>query len=110
MAKKKSAAGEAERGGQAGTDGDQIKRRLSATKRKPRSWTFEMILADPPTKFDDHPLAGLSPEQRDDMRAQAFGRVLAAIAARKAESQGRHRDTADEQCPSIPKSSMPKNG
>lgn len=45
-----------------------------------------MILAEMPAEIGDHPLAGLAPEQRGDMRAQAFGRVLAAIATRKTES------------------------
>lgn len=42
-----------------------------------------MILTESPVQFDDHPLAGLSPEQREEVRVQAFGRVLAAIAIRK---------------------------
>jgi hypothetical protein len=47
-----------------------------------------MILTDSPVQLDDHPLAGLSPEQRDNVRAQAFGRVLAAIAIRKVDRVG----------------------
>lgn len=50
-----------------------------------------MILTEIPTEQNDHPLAGLAPEQRDDLRAQAFGRVLAAIATRKTEPP-RNRD------------------
>ena len=50
-----------------------------------------MILTEMPTEKNDHPLAGHAPEQRDDLRAQAFGRVLAAIAIRKMEPP-RNRD------------------
>jgi len=46
-----------------------------------------MILTAMPTELDDHPLAGLTKDQRDSVRVQAFGRVLAAIAIRKTGSQ-----------------------
>lgn len=54
--------------------------------RRRRTWTFDLILTTPPVHFDDHPLAGLSSELRDDLRTQAFGRILAAIAMRKSET------------------------
>lgn len=56
-----------------------------------------MVLAAMPTELDDHPLAGLSAEQRDGVRAQVFGRVLAAIALRRAGPQKRESEAADGQ-------------
>ena len=50
-----------------------------------------MILTEMPTEQNDHPLAGLSTNQRDLVRAQAFGRVLAAIAIPRTEPP-RNRD------------------
>jgi hypothetical protein len=54
-----------------------------------------MILTAMPAEPDDHPLAGLSPNQRGDLRAQAFGRVLAAIAIRKTGSQSCDPEAGD---------------
>jgi len=54
-----------------------------------------MILTEMPTEPDDHPLAGLTTDQRGDLRAQAFGRVLAAIAIRKTGSQSHEPEAAD---------------
>jgi hypothetical protein len=56
-----------------------------------------MILTAMPTQVDDHPLAGLSTDQRDLVRAQAFGRVLAAIAIRKTGPQSPESEAADGQ-------------
>lgn len=58
-----------------------------------------MILAEMPTELDDHPLAGLSPEQRDGIRAQAFGRVLAAIALRRTGIETTEEQERIEQSP-----------
>ena len=52
-----------------------------------------MIMVAPPTQVNDHPLAGLSPEQRANVRAQAFGRVLAAIALHKSGSESGDAET-----------------
>jgi len=56
-----------------------------------------MILTEMPTQLDDHPLAGLSTDQRDFVRAQAFGRVLAAIAIRKTGPQSPESEATDGQ-------------
>lgn len=105
MAKRRPTNGQTKSNGQPGTRGDQAQRRNPALRRSPRAWTFELILTDLPVQLDDHPLAGLSPEQREDVRAQAFGRVLAAIAIRKTEPE-RNRDAiqADGQYKPDPKS------
>ena len=56
-----------------------------------------MILTEMPTEQNDHPLAGLSTDQRDLVRAQAFGRVLAAIAIRKTGPQSPESEATDGQ-------------
>lgn len=64
-----------------------------------------MTLTEPPSQLVEHPLAGLSPDQRDTTRAQAFGRVLAAIALR--ETGGRPDQPPDRTEPS-PRTATPK--
>ena len=58
-----------------------------------------MILTEMPTELDNHPLAGLSTDQRDVVRAQAFGRVLAAIALRRTGSKPDEEQELVEQSP-----------
>ena len=50
-----------------------------------------MILDEPIPMFRDHPLSGLTPEERYAARVKALGRVLATIAMRKT-SRGSGRD------------------
>lgn len=95
MAKRKPANGQAIRNRRPGIQGDQVQQRISALPRSRRSWTFEMMLTEMPTEPDDHPLAGICADQRGDLRAQAFGRVLAAIAIRKTASQSHEPEAAD---------------
>ena len=52
-------------------------------KRRRRTWEFQMILDEPLPMFRDHPLSGLTPEERDAARVKALGQVLATIALRK---------------------------
>jgi len=42
-----------------------------------------MIVEEPISIFCNHPLAGLTPEERQAARVKALGRVLAKIAKRK---------------------------
>jgi hypothetical protein len=42
-----------------------------------------MILDEPIPMFRDHPLSGLTPEERGAARVKALGQVLATIAIRK---------------------------
>ena len=56
---------------------------LPKAKRRRRTWEFQMILDEPLPMFRDHPLSGLTPEERDAARVKALGHVLATIALRK---------------------------
>lgn len=42
-----------------------------------------MVIEEPIPIFRNHPLAGLTPEERQAARVKALGRVLAMIAKRK---------------------------
>jgi hypothetical protein len=53
-----------------------------------------MILDEPIPMFRDHPLSGLTPEERDAARVKALGRVLATIAMRKT-SRGSGQDDSE---------------
>lgn len=75
---------------------------LPKGKRRRRTWEFQMILDEPLPMFRDHPLSGLTPDERDAARVKALGRVLAKIAMRKTgrcsgqdESESLENDAAD---------------
>ena len=57
-----------------------------------------MIVEDLIPMFRDHPLSGLTPEERDAARVKALGKVLASIAIRKTgrfTDNEKVRDVAD---------------
>ena len=73
MAKKKEASH---------ADAD-TKPRKKVTRRRRKSWEFEIVLCDDSKPNERHPLFGLSAEQREQSRVAALGTILARLATRK---------------------------
>ncbi len=59
------------------------KPRKKVTRRRRKSWEFEIVLCDDLKPNERHPLFGLSAEQREQSRVAALGTILANIAIRK---------------------------
>jgi hypothetical protein len=53
------------------------------TRRRRKSWEFEIVLCETSKPNERHPLFGLSAEQREQSRVAALGRILASLAIRK---------------------------
>lgn len=53
------------------------------TRRRRKSWEFEIVLCEDSKPNELHPLFGLTAEQREQSRVAALGTILADIAIRK---------------------------